>query len=170
MIAPEFRIEHVVAQHVEKSPLATLVQRGMELWGNESSRVLESIAYLTQETQRPGYQLAQANPDIQAKYPLVIVPGFVTSGLEVWGGQECARKHFRQRFWSSMVGARSFLTDRDCWRQHMMLDPATGGDPENIRLRASSGFEAIDYFMANYWVFAKILENLAPMWDTHLVK
>lgn len=45
----------------------------------------------------------------------------------------------------------------------MSLDPFTGADPPGIRLRASSGFEAIDYFMANYWVFAKIIENLADL-------
>lgn len=29
------------------------------------------------------------------KYPFLIVPGFVTSGLELWHGEECARKFFR---------------------------------------------------------------------------
>lgn len=29
------------------------------------------------------------------KYPFIIVPGFVTSGLELWHGEECARKFFR---------------------------------------------------------------------------
>ena len=75
-----------------------------------------------------------------------MVPGFVTSGLEVWGGKECARKHFRQRLWATLVGARSFLMETECWLEHMSLDPITGGDPEGIRLRASSGFEAADYF------------------------
>ena len=53
--------------------------------------------------------------------------------------------------------------DRDCWREHMMLNPYTGGDPEEIRLRAASGFEATDYFLGNYWVFGKIIENLADL-------
>jgi len=169
VIEPEFRFDEAVAQQMmknfgnESSQLVALVQKGMQLWGNETERVMQSIAYLAKETQRPGYQLAQQGA--QAKYPLVIVPGFVTSGLEVWGGKECARRQFRQRMWTAMVGARSFLTDRDCWQQHMMLDPKTGGDPDegNIRLRAASGFEAIDYFMANYWVFGKIIENLADV-------
>ena len=77
---------------------------------------------------------------------------------------ECARTFFRERLCAAMVGARSFLTDRDCWRQHMMLNPETGGDPDGgIRMRASSGFEAVDYFMGNYWVFGKMIENLADV-------
>ena len=27
--------------------------------------------------------------------PFIIVPGFVTSGLELWRGEDCARKFFR---------------------------------------------------------------------------
>jgi len=45
-----------------------------------------------------------------------------------------------------------------------MLNPETGGDPDGgIRMRASSGFEAVDYFMGNYWVFGKMIENLADV-------
>lgn len=129
------------------------------------SRINESIsvAYYTQERLRPGFQLAKRGA--KAHYPVVIVPGFVTSALELWGGEECARKHFRQRLWGSALGAaRTFLMERDCWRQHMALHPFTGGDPSpNIRLRAAQGFEAADYFMANYWVWGKIIENLADV-------
>lgn len=30
-----------------------------------------------------------------AKYPVIMVPGFVTTGLEVWEGEACAQKYFR---------------------------------------------------------------------------
>jgi phospholipid:diacylglycerol acyltransferase len=122
---------------------------------------LAAVHYLAQETKRPGFQLARQGA--QAKYPVVMVPGFVTSGLEVWGGQPCAKKHFRQRLWASLGGARSFLMDPYCWRQHMMLDPFTGGDPTGIRMRASQGFEAADFFFAGYWVWNKLIENLADV-------
>lgn len=29
------------------------------------------------------------------KHPIVIVPGFVTSGLELWHGKPCANRFFR---------------------------------------------------------------------------
>mmetsp|Transcript_25232 Transcript_25232/g.35571 ORF Transcript_25232/g.35571 Transcript_25232/m.35571 type:complete len:726 (-) Transcript_25232:35-2212(-) len=119
-----------------------------------------SAAYLTQERLRPGYQLAQQGA--KAKYPIVMVPGFITSGLELWGGHECARKHFRQKLWG-LVGAKTFLTDRDCFLKHLKLDPYTGSDPENIRLRAAQGFDAADYFMSTYWVWRKLIENLADV-------
>lgn len=116
---------------------------------------------MSTEKKSVGYELKQQGAN--ANYPIVIVPGFVTSGLEVWSGTECARNFFRQRIWAAIAGAKSFLVERECWNEHMALDPYTGSDPENIRVRASEGFGATDYFMANYWVFGKLIENLAQV-------
>lgn len=117
--------------------------------------------YLDQEIKRPGYELAQKGA--KANYPIVMIPGFVTSGLEVWQSRECAKKFFRQRLWTAMTAARSFILDKDCWAQHMMLDPVSGGDPEGISLRAAQGFEAADYFVGNYWVWGKLIVNLGDI-------
>ena len=62
-----------------------------------------------------------------------------------------------------MSMAKTFFADRECWRRHLTLDPYTGGDPPSIRLRAAQGFEAADYFMATYWVWSKLIENLADI-------
>jgi hypothetical protein len=94
---------------------------------------------LMQKKRRPGLELAQSGAT--AKYPIIMIPGFVTSGLEFWSGSECARNqyHFRQRLWTAVGSAKSFLGDRECWRQHMLLHPFTGSDPDpQIRLRAAS--------------------------------
>mmetsp|Transcript_26052 Transcript_26052/g.53809 ORF Transcript_26052/g.53809 Transcript_26052/m.53809 type:complete len:755 (+) Transcript_26052:198-2462(+) len=99
----------------------------------------------------------------RAKHPVVMVPGFVTSGLELWEGKSCAKKHFRQRLWGSMSMARTFFADRECWREHVSLNPKTGMDPENVRLRSAQGFEAADSFIATYWVWSKMIENLADV-------
>ena len=120
-----------------------------------------SVGQRMQERQRPGFQLAKEGA--KGNYPVIMIPGFVTSGLEVWQGKECARNYFRQRMWGGVGSARQFLMDRDCVLQHLALDPVTGGDKEGIRLRSAQGFEAADYFMANYWVWGKILENLADV-------
>lgn len=149
VITPDFRLDEVVKQSV--------LDQGIFSRFNESI----PLAYLTQEKKRPGFQLAQQGAT--ARYPVIMVPGFVTSGLEVWGGKECARKHFRQRLWAAVGGARSFLSDRDCWSEHMALDPFTGMDPDGIRLRASEGFQATDYFLGPYWVWGKLIENLADV-------
>ena len=34
---------------------------------------------------------------LKPKHPVIIVPGFVTSGLELWHGEECAKKFFRYK-------------------------------------------------------------------------
>jgi hypothetical protein len=61
-----------------------------------------------------------------AKHPIVLIPGFVTTGLELWEGHECFKQHFRQRLWGSVSMARTFFSDRECWRKHLALDPKTG--------------------------------------------
>lgn len=171
MIQDDFRLDQAVkeqlAPHLERIQLQLeeslqLSQYVDQIFAQFNETALRPLAYLTQENKRPGYQLATAE-GARAHYPIVMVPGFVTSGLEVWAGKACARKHFRQRFWAAMGVARSFLTERDCWREHMMLDPLTGSDPEDIRIRAAQGFEAADFFMANYWVWNKLIENLADV-------
>ena len=57
----------------------------------------------------------------------------------------------------------TFFADRQCWRKHLALHPQTGMDPENIRLRSAQGFEAADNFIATYWVWSKLIENLADV-------
>lgn len=117
-------------------------------------------------TVRPGAILSQHGA--KAKYPVVMIPGFITSGLELWAGEECAKKYFRQRIWGSLpVFVQSFLTDNACYQKHMALDPITGSDPPNIKLRNVQGFEAADFFMSTVWVFDKLIESFADVgYDT----
>jgi phospholipid:diacylglycerol acyltransferase len=111
---------------------------------------------------RPGYILAQKGA--RAKNPVVLIPGFITSGLELWAGEECAKRHFRQKLWGSLpILFQSVFSDMKCWSRHLALDPLTGGDPKNIKVRSALGFEAADYFMSTYWVWDKIIENLADV-------
>ena len=42
---------------------------------------------------RPGRELRKRG--LAPKHPVIIVPGFVTSGLELWHGVACAIKYFR---------------------------------------------------------------------------
>jgi len=113
------------------------------------------------EQTRPGLRLASQG--IQAHFPIVFVPGIVSTGLEVWQGLECARTYFRQRIWGSTNMIRSLLVDSRCWLKHLSLDPRTGLDPEGIKLRPSSGLEAADYLVGNFFIWAKIIHNLADV-------
>jgi phospholipid:diacylglycerol acyltransferase len=44
-----------------------------------------------------------------------------------------------------------------------MLDKLTGLDPPGVKVRAAQGFDATDFFITGYWIWNKILENLATI-------
>jgi phospholipid:diacylglycerol acyltransferase len=58
---------------------------------------------------------------------------------------------------------RAMVLDKASWKRHIMLDKLTGLDPPGIKLRAAQGFDAADFFITGYWIWNKILENLATI-------
>lgn len=58
---------------------------------------------------------------------------------------------------------RALVLDKASWKRHIMLDKNTGLDPPGIKLRAAQGFDAADFFITGYWIWNKILENLATI-------
>jgi phospholipid:diacylglycerol acyltransferase len=58
---------------------------------------------------------------------------------------------------------RAMVLDKASWKRHIMLDKATGLDPPGVKLRAAQGFDAADFFITGYWIWNKILENLATI-------
>ncbi|PIA43442.1 hypothetical protein AQUCO_01900083v1 [Aquilegia coerulea] len=113
----------------------------------------------------PGYQFVESpgtklkKEGLTAFHPVVLIPGIVTGGLELWEGRPCAEGLFRKRLWG---GSFSELFKRPlCWLEHMSLDNKTGLDPLDIRVRAVPGLVAADYFAPGYFVWAVIIENLA---------
>lgn len=50
----------------------------------------------------PGVKLAKEG--LQAKHPVLFVPGIVTGGLELWEGHACAEGLFRKRLWGGTFG------------------------------------------------------------------
>ena len=59
--------------------------------------------------------------------------------------------------------AKAYFTDRQCWMQHMRLDPKTGLDPSGIKLRAVTGLEAVDWFVPGYFVWGRVIESLGEV-------
>ena len=110
---------------------------------------------------RPGKMLADEGA--RAKHPVFLIPGFVTTGLELWQGEECAKTYFRQRMWGSTTMVQNFLVDRECWARHLRLNTDNGMDPSGVKLRAASGFESADILIGNYWVWSRIIMNLADV-------
>ncbi|KAJ5239873.1 hypothetical protein N7468_004492 [Penicillium chermesinum] len=100
---------------------------------------------------------------VTAKHPVVMIPGVISTGLESWGTGETSRPYFRRRLWGSWSMMRALVMDKAEWKNHIMLDRQTGLDPPGIKLRAAQGFDATDFFITGYWIWSKILENLATI-------
>ena len=91
---------------------------------------------------RPG--LAAAAMGVRKKYPIVIIPGATTTGLEIWKGKACAKAYFKQRLWGSMSMFSSLASmDSSCWLEHMKLNLTTGLDPEGIKVRPAEGLSNV---------------------------
>ena len=102
--------------------------------------------------------------NISAHHPVIMVPGVISTGLESWStGDDASRQYFRKRLWGSWSMMRALVLDKAAWKRHIMLDKETGLDPPGIKLRAAQGFDATDFFITGYWIWNKILENLATI-------
>jgi phospholipid:diacylglycerol acyltransferase len=100
---------------------------------------------------------------IRAAHPVIMIPGVISTGLESWSTEEGARQYFRKRLWGSWTMMRALVLDKAGWKKHIMLDKDTGLDPPGVKLRAAQGFDAADFFITGYWIWNKILENLATI-------
>ncbi|KAF2198495.1 LACT-domain-containing protein [Delitschia confertaspora ATCC 74209] len=100
---------------------------------------------------------------IQATHPVIMIPGVISTGLESWGTEQESLQYFRKRLWGSWTMMRALVLDKAGWKRHIMLDTETGLDPPGVKLRAAQGFDAADFFITGYWIWNKILENLATI-------
>lgn len=103
------------------------------------------------------------NEGYRSDHPVIMVPGVISSGLESWSFNNCSIPYFRKRLWGSWSMLKAMFLDKQCWLEHLMLDKKTGLDPKGIKLRAAQGFEAADFFITGYWIWSKVIENLAAI-------
>lgn len=108
-----------------------------------------------------GEQLAGVG--LRKRHPVVFIPGIISTGLELWQGERCAKRNFRQRLWGDMAQANKMLLDIPCWLRHMRLDNETGLDPIGIKLRAASGLKAADVMLSLYSLWGTLVQQLAPL-------
>ncbi|KAF9928557.1 hypothetical protein FBU30_002295 [Linnemannia zychae] len=153
------------SQYFQDFDLASMVPSGMipdEFIGNVSAMFRPEI--LTEEEFYPGEALREEH-GYKPKYPVTMIPGIVSTGLESWSTSNisCSQKYFRKRMWGTTTMFKAVLLDKDCWIANLRLDPKTGLDPDGVRLRAAQGLEAADYFVQGYWVWAPIIKNLAAI-------
>ncbi|CAF1357973.1 unnamed protein product [Adineta steineri] len=128
---------------------------------NTLENVLRKYNLTSEEFQlRPGQRLSQYR---QPSMPIIIIPGIISTGLELWQGTECAKGKFRHRFWTSMQMVDNIGRDHQCWLKHISLNLSTWMDPEGIRLRPVLGWAAADYVFPGYWLWSKVIQNLADI-------
>lgn len=124
------------------------------------------------EDTRPGRTFFQkfnnGKRDLPLRHPVAIIPGFITGALELWETSlPCVRNRtffsgFRQRMFGSQM-IYLILTDPQCWLDLFSVNKTTGLDKDGTKVRADTGFTSIDFFVPGYWVWAKILINLADI-------
>lgn len=56
------------------------------------------VPAMLQAPESPGTRLSREG--LKAHHPVVLVPGIITGGLELWEGRPCAEGLFRKRLWS----------------------------------------------------------------------
>ncbi|KAI8076898.1 Lecithin:cholesterol/phospholipid:diacylglycerol acyltransferase [Halteromyces radiatus] len=104
---------------------------------------------------------------LKAHFPVVMIPGLTASAIESWGTTGKSKPYYRKKIFGSIDMFRLLLSDRSTWIELMKLDPITGQDPPDIKLRATTGLSASDYLFPGFWVWGKVIENLSVIgYDT----
>ncbi|RXW21904.1 hypothetical protein EST38_g3952 [Candolleomyces aberdarensis] len=105
---------------------------------------------------------------LSAKHPVILIPGIISTGLESWTTTPEYRTFFREKLWGGFNMLSQVTFNKEKWIQAMMLDPVTGLDPPGIKIRAAQGIDAASSFIQGYWIWSKIVENLAVVnYDTN---
>ncbi|CAG8820576.1 8419_t:CDS:2, partial [Racocetra persica] len=70
-----------------------------ELFGNITLFLKPNISILEDTEFLPGLSLSQEG--VKANFPVVLIPGIVSTGLESWSTSNCSRPYFRKRMWGT---------------------------------------------------------------------
>lgn len=126
----------------------------------------------TEELDRPGLRFFEeynnGSRDLPYRHPVLILPGFITTGLEIWEANTTCLRNLNMnpslRQW--MLGPTMillFLRDPACWLYIFSLDPETGLDRKGSRIRGGEGASSVSEFVPGFWVWEKIIRNLADI-------
>ncbi|TDL20055.1 phospholipid diacylglycerol acyltransferase [Rickenella mellea] len=109
------------------------------------------------------YQVGEAMKErgLTAKHPVILVPGVISTGLESWSTSPEYRNFFREKVWGGFHMISQVTFNRERWMAGLMLDPETGLDPPDVKVRAAQGIDAASSFIQGYWIWSKVIENLA---------
>ncbi|KAH9927405.1 LACT-domain-containing protein [Amylocystis lapponica] len=105
---------------------------------------------------------------LSAKHPVILIPGIISTGLESWSTSPDYRAFFRQKLWGGFSMISQVTFNKEKWMAALLLDPITGLDPPGAKVRAAEGIDAASSFIQGYWLWSKIVENLAVVnYDTN---
>ncbi|PVF93551.1 putative LRO1-a lecithin cholesterol acyltransferase-like protein [Serendipita vermifera] len=105
---------------------------------------------------------------LQAKHPVILIPGIISTALENWSTSGEYKAQFRKRYWGGASMVMRAIQNPERWMAALMLDPETGLDPPGVKIRAAQGIDAAQKFIEGYWLWEKILQNLAALnYDTN---
>ncbi|PPQ62922.1 hypothetical protein CVT24_006162 [Panaeolus cyanescens] len=105
---------------------------------------------------------------LTAQHPVILIPGIISTALESWSTTPEYRPFFREKLWGGFNMLSQVTFNKESWISSMMLDPVTGLDPPHVKVRAAEGLDAASSFVQGYWLWSKIIENLAVLnYDTN---
>jgi phospholipid:diacylglycerol acyltransferase len=126
-----------------------------DLIGPQARKWLENRDFkVGREAKEAGYEKTHA---------IMLIPGVISSGLESWGTDAETAQFFRKRLWGGGSMVQSIVTRKAEWIKAMSLDTKSGLDPPNVKVRSAQGLDAASYFITGYWIWSKIIENLAAI-------
>jgi phospholipid:diacylglycerol acyltransferase len=115
---------------------------------------------------------------LSARYPVILVPGIVSTvcpkhfqiyglnllivsqGLESWSTHPDFRPFFREKLWGGFNMLSQVTFNKEKWISAMMLDPITGLDPPDAKIRAAEGINAASTFIQGYWLWSVLFITL----------
>ncbi|KXN91081.1 Phospholipid:diacylglycerol acyltransferase [Leucoagaricus sp. SymC.cos] len=74
---------------------------------------------------------------LDAEYPVILIPGIISTGLESWSTSPDYRAFFREKLWGGFNMISQVTFNKEKWIAAMMLDPVTGLDPPDVKIRAA---------------------------------
>ena len=99
--------------------MQTIRERFRFEWSTKmKDELLASIDYRPSRASadRPGLELLAEN--VSAYSPVVLIPGFTSTGLEIWTGSECSKSYFRQRMWGTARMLQQFMMNQVLLHDH----------------------------------------------------
>jgi len=123
------------------------MQQALDEMGVTFDKLRDYLPMMTglMEREEPDENPKPPETELEAKHPVVIIPGMTNTPLDLYKGRNCAARWLRRRLWGSLsVSARLFTSNVSCFLDHLELDETTGLDPPDITVRAAQDIGSVE--------------------------